>query len=502
NAVGSEFGDTITGTGGRNALHGGYGSDSINALGGNDLVDGGLGQDALDGGTGRDTLSIEWRAPDGVKVDLGQGKAWDHPSMAYYYKTVSNIENIAGSGGPDLLIGDSRPNVIDGGDGDDTLQGAGGADVLLGGPGADRVGFQAAPRGVSVDLGAGAAVGEGADVFAEVEGAWGSRYDDTIVGDDGPNYLSGDEGEDVLIGLGGDDELLGGDAPDFLDGGPGNDTLNGMQASDYLLGGPGDDKVNGAGAKTVDIFEMRDVASFEESTQPVVVQFGDSSDNATATGEGTDRLTDIAIVVGTPFADRMRARGNSAVLVGLEGNDTLTGNYLVGGPGDDRLDGFAVGSEWDSGDETADFYDAPGPVEADLGAGWATGEGDDTLIGIARAVGGEFDDRLTGSSAGNRLYGLGGDDRLYGLDGDDWLWGDQGSDYLSGASGTDRCVDGESLSSCEYTYTTEEHDTPTPAARMGWGRAPAWSDWVASPVSRLLWGEPSAAPPRLRPAAR
>ncbi|WP_264181122.1 calcium-binding protein [Leisingera sp. McT4-56] len=53
---GSEFGDNITGNGGRNELEGLGGNDTLNGLGGNDTLLGGAGNDVLNGGAGNDTL--------------------------------------------------------------------------------------------------------------------------------------------------------------------------------------------------------------------------------------------------------------------------------------------------------------------------------------------------------------------------------------------------------------------------------------------------------------
>lgn len=54
NAIGSENGDLIGGTNGKNFLVGLGGNDEIHGFGGNDIIDGGLGADFLSGGTGAD----------------------------------------------------------------------------------------------------------------------------------------------------------------------------------------------------------------------------------------------------------------------------------------------------------------------------------------------------------------------------------------------------------------------------------------------------------------
>lgn len=65
--------------------------------------------------------------------------------------------------------------------------------------------------------------------------------DDTLVGGDGRDHLSGDAGDDVLEGGAGRDSLEGGYGNDILDGGTGADTLMGGRGSDLLIGGDGND---------------------------------------------------------------------------------------------------------------------------------------------------------------------------------------------------------------------------------------------------------------------
>jgi Ca2+-binding RTX toxin-like protein len=78
-------------------------------------------------------------------------------------------------------------------------------------------------------------------------------------------------------------------------------------------------------------------------------------------------------------------------------------------------------------------------VNIDLGAGTASGGGDlgigsATLISIEDAVGGQYDDRITGSAGANHLYGRGGNDTLFGGAGADTLDGGSGNDVLLGES--------------------------------------------------------------------
>ncbi len=73
--------------------------------------------------------------------------------------------------------------------------------------------------------------------------------DDTIVGYDGNDDITGGLfGDDLLIGGKGDDVIWGGLGDDILRGGHGDDTLHGLVGDDRLLGGTGNDTlIAGAG---------------------------------------------------------------------------------------------------------------------------------------------------------------------------------------------------------------------------------------------------------------
>ncbi|MDD9224511.1 retention module-containing protein [Aeromonas hydrophila] len=98
-AIGSDFGDSITGNSLDNILSGGDGDDLLYGLGGKDTLVGGKGNDVLDGGSGNDTLY--------------------------------------GEAGDDTLIGGTGNDILQGGDGKDLLIGGLGSDTMTGGAGSD-----------------------------------------------------------------------------------------------------------------------------------------------------------------------------------------------------------------------------------------------------------------------------------------------------------------------------------------------------------------------------
>lgn len=209
----------------------------------------GLGWDLLsvNGGPGNDQLSAAGvHAPAltsrfyGVEIDGGPGK-----------------DEIQGSSGPDDLAGGSGSDVIHGRAGDDVLDGDGtgetetgfdaaASDLLDGGSGEDTVSYAAHARGVTVDLtrpGSAGRPGEH-DKLNGIDDVIGSAFSDRLVGNRGPNVLTGFRAVHFARHPRGGDEILGGG---------GADTLSGTTLADGLIGGPGNDQVIlGGGSDSVD----------------------------------------------------------------------------------------------------------------------------------------------------------------------------------------------------------------------------------------------------------
>jgi hypothetical protein len=114
-------------------------------------------------------------------------------------------------------------------------------------------------------------------------------------------------------------------------------------------------------------------------------------------------------------------------LFGQNGNDYIAGSntggndLIVGGDGDDRLQGLA-GNDIIWGDNI-------GNVPGD---GFGTGPGRDRLNG------GNGNDRLYGGGNLDYVYGENGDDIVYGDDGNDTIGGGAGLDIVIGGAGNDR----------------------------------------------------------------
>jgi Ca2+-binding RTX toxin-like protein len=526
NVVGSVFDDTLTGNTDANDLSGGVGNDSIAGGGGNDT---------LRGGTGRDTFSLEALGADPVTIaDFETGAAGDvldlSRAMANVPGAVSDVARIIQNGfgqtilqvlGPadglwkdvayfegNFAAGDSFAFVgrgsgfiavtapttvqfgasITGTDNDDTignsftvngasdgvtttdifgntylLQGmsvsgpTSFADTISGGLGSD-----------SIDGGAG-----DDSIIGGPDGLNGAD-DDLIYGGDGADKLLGGAGNDTLQGGTGADTVLGGAGDDVvgasnpvinsteggadrLEGGDGNDTLYGDFGGDTLLGGADDDFVSvelrdpflaegGSGNDTLTLYSYA-------LGGPLVADLGAGALLSGGVAQGTFNGFESFLVNGTSFADSIVGGGGDDTLDGVRGDDTL-----VGGQGDDalivRLGNVSAAGGGGSDTLTIDLALVGDSIALDIGAGRGTVAGvgyvfatsgieERAVLGGSGAdsiVGGSLSDTITGGAGADTLLGGGGDDVLtagtsLAPDPGDLLKGDAGNDTLLGGDG-------------------------------------------------------------------
>lgn len=256
--------------GGEDAIIGTQNDDRIVGLDGDDDLIGKKGDDLLKGGAGDDVLN---------------GKA----------------DN-------DTLRGDQGKDVLVGGNGNDLLEGGAQADVMVGGNGFDILSYIGSNEAVTVNLANGLAKGGHAagDIFTEMEGVEGSRYNDKIIGDNAANRLygrdgndnirgnggndtiNGDAGNDVLDGDDGNDKMRGGHGNDTVRGDAGNDTMFGDAGKDKLEGGAGNDKMNGGAGDDI----LNGGVGNDRYTGG-----GGSDTFVFARNDGTDQVTDFAVNV-------------------------------------------------------------------------------------------------------------------------------------------------------------------------------------------------------------
>ena len=177
-----------------------------------------------------------------------------------------------------------------------------------------------------------------------------------------------------------------------INGGTGNDTLtNNSNRSVTFIGGPGNDTITGLG--------NHDTVDYSSSPNGVDVDLL----AGTATGDGSDTLTNIGNVIGSSHDDT------------IAGDDRA--NDLQGGVGTDTVDYSGVTSTSANGITLV--------LNATMAPG-TTSAGADTLGGFENVIGSDFSDSITGDSGPNTIDGGGGDDPV--------LDGGAGTDTLSYAS--------------------------------------------------------------------
>lgn len=246
-------------------------------------------------------------------------------------------------------------------------------------------------------------------------------------------------GEVVVTGNAGNDSIdvsaIG--LATSLSGGTGNDLLLGGAAADFLNGGAGNDTAAGnSGSDTINGGSGRDSLDGGDGDDTVSGQ-GSSGDVLTG-GPGIDRVN------GGAGVDTVSETANvdfvlTASLLTGNGDDTLLGierAILVGGSGDNQID--------------ASMFTGP-DIEGVLLLG---GSGNDILIGsphvdqlngsagLDTLLGGNSRDTLRGGSGADVLNGGSGNDLIVGQGGSgDVLTGGTGDDTLNGGSGTDFLVE-------------------------------------------------------------
>jgi len=153
-------------------------------------------------------------------------------------------------GGPagDFVVPGLGDDQLDGGRGPDTFLSRGipdGADVFEGGRGGALVAYEARREPVEADLDGLAddgAVGEN-DQLIDIDGLFGGRAGDLLVGDGQDNFIAGGRGRDRIETGAGEDILFGMRSRDTVVAGEGDDVVleSGDNARDTVDCGPGDD---------------------------------------------------------------------------------------------------------------------------------------------------------------------------------------------------------------------------------------------------------------------
>jgi len=436
----------IVGTDGNDTLYG----SSIDQISGRFSLEGGKGDDLLyDGGAGTTVASYN-NSSNGVTISM----AWDDASSQYQGNVVGGVG--AGSDvtrGIMSFVGSAFSDTFNGASGDESFQGGAGNDTIHAGDGFDTIAFWDAQGAVMVSLGNGTVLNDGygnQDTISGVEQVFGSKYNDTILGDDTANWLSGQDGGDLLTGGGGADKFtydanthsIAANHDTITDFGNGLDTVNLWGADGYsynsavAVGSPAD--LTEALANAASVMAANAIGFFTFGGDGYLYVKGAGSGTKSFDGtliclEGVTSApsysgygTLFAVVAPTEGSDQLIGSSGNDTIAALDGDDTIYASA-----GTDTVDGGA-------GSDVLDFSAVTSSVTGGVDTGTASWSGGTTTFsGIETLVGGSGADDLTGGSGTEVLYGGQGVDRLVGGGGTNTLYGGEGNDYLVSGAGDD-----------------------------------------------------------------
>jgi Ca2+-binding RTX toxin-like protein len=310
--------ERLEGEGGNDDIRGGAGNDRVRGNAGDDALFGEDGDDQLSGGPGTDTYSggagydlIDFSADgtptQGVVASLATGAITDPFGNAENLGAVNDIEMLIGTALADDLEGkgftDGNVAFLQGRQGNDTLRAPAGAGHQVVADYSSDPDFGNDGIGVIANLALSASIVDGwgnTDTLVGINGVRGSRFDDSIIGNDLGGWFRGEAGNDLIQAGAGFDVL--------------SYTNNAVGLSITLTNGAG---TFGDGFGTTDT-----VSGFEE----------------VRLGAGADTVT----ILGTQ-AMRIIAGGGNDSVTGGDGNDSINGgagdDIIDGGDGDDIIDG-------------------------------------------------------------------------------------------------------------------------------------------------------------------
>ncbi len=419
--VGEDGNDEIHGGDGNDKINGGNGNDFLYGDDGDDVLQGGKGNDVIDGGNGRDTFLCLGK--NGITINLKTGIATgtdigeDH---------LLNIENINGSNGDDIIIGDDQDNNINSEGGSDKVYGEGGNDVLF-----------------------------SANQSRFFDGKIPESYlpfDRTI-----PNYNYRNNSLSLKFLIRPGSELYGGAGNDLILGYCGRGLFDGGEGIDTVSYGNQDGRIidleSGVVAdKYYQVILLRDFARYIESNGKEGVMrvstedlHNRNSDFHRAYGNefmlesdagdpaNHDILRNIENVTGCNLYNDniygnaqdnvLRGLGGSDIIDGRDGNDTIYGDYIL----DPNLQGSGIDGDAHYQSRVSGLnYDVKDYSDEIHG-----GNGNDHISG------GIGNDKIYGDAGNDIICGDSDDDNLFGNEGNDIINGGMGADILSGGIGAD-----------------------------------------------------------------
>ncbi|MCA3311670.1 MAG: hypothetical protein INF95_08115 [Roseomonas sp.] len=470
-AIGGTFGDHLTGTAqlGRSTsrLRGAAGSDTLVGIDGEFVV-----ADYTD-----QTV--------GLSVNLASGSVNDGLGG------VDSLVNIRGA----IMYRDYADTLI-GSNGTNWLSPSGGNDSIVGGSGTDMLVYDGNPTGgVSVNLTSRTASdGDGGtDFFTGIEAVMTGYSNDTVIGDNGHNFISLGAGADSADAAGGRDvisyavgfsrntsvyvfneagnqapftgvtiDLAAGRATDYggsvdtilnfedaegssmhdsILGSSGDNDLDGREGNDTINGGAGNDTIRSDAGNELFMGDAgNDLYLMAAATGRVIIDDASGNDTVSFGGvSGREVLaSEISSVAGIEAYDLANG-GNILHLTAARALSVSgTGLFRVFGSGADRL-----------------IFDDTGWVRTGSSGGFDTmsnSAGNATVIASTGLVssdigsvvnGGEGNDTLGGGNGADTIDGGNGADLLAGLGGSDSILGGLGNDMMLGGNGNDNLSGGD-----------------------------------------------------------
>lgn len=232
-----------------------------------------------------------------------------------------------------------------------------------------------------------------------IENAVGTKFNDTIIGNDADNVLVGGDGDDVLVGGGG---------ADALDGGNGNDYIY------YDAGDSWGDVLGGAGTDTIVFVDM---------TLPV----------------GLDFVAQSFELIELIVHDEAGAYAWASYTTVYDLSYNILSEEVINDDGSWSVANYDVynaqtWAEWHRN------FNANGALTSEVYV-YDDGHSEEFIYAVLPVYnlieGNDGKNKISGTSEADEIYGFGGKDGIHGNDGDDLIYGGSGNDRIYGDGGDD-----------------------------------------------------------------
>jgi Ca2+-binding RTX toxin-like protein len=399
--AGTDGNDSIIGTNANDNISGGLGNDSISSVGGNDTLSGNEGNDTLNGGTGNNIYLF----------GKGDGQDTINPYSDSTVGKLNTLQFKAGVLPSEVIVNQVYDNYW---------------------------GYQALQLSIAGTTDSVKVIGffynydpnSSYNPLQQVTFEDGTVWDlATLIG----KALAGTEGNDSIIGTNtndnisgglGNDTLTGRDGNDSLNGGLGNDNLYGENGNDILDGGAGNDTLNGGTGNNIYLFGKGD----GQDTINLNYAFSDSTAGKLNTLQFKSGVLPSEVIVNQVYDNYWGYQALQLSIAGTTDSVKVIGFLYNYDPNSSynplQQVTFEDGTVWD--------------LATLIGKALAGTEGNDSIIGT------NTNDNISGGLGNDSLTGRDGNDSLNGVNPNNINPGIGEKDNLSGGSGSDRFVLGDS----------------------------------------------------------